>query len=121
MSKFKQSLLPQGARTCASMKEAFEMLLDCKCSEFMGAPYEKFCQELGVLPGNLTIREALAHAALIKGLSGDVNAQKFVTETTDGKPKDTDPVENPLKQLTDDELDGLIKNEQKLLEGGGGV
>ena len=118
MRKFKQSLLPQGARMCASMKEAFEMLLDCKCAEMEGKVYRQFCDEFGFDPDRLTLREMLAHAAAMKGLGGDVNALKFITETTDGKPKDTDPVENPLKQLTDNELDGLIKNEQKLLEGG---
>ena len=118
MKSLNQSLLPAGVKGCDSMKAAFEMLLDCKCSEFMGAPYEKFCNELGVHPNDLTIREALAHAALIKGLSGDVNAQKFVTETTDGKPKDAEVVESPLKQLSDERLDELV-NKQKLIEGGG--
>ena len=118
MKKFDQFLLPPGARKLDSMKSAFEMLLDCKCSEMEGKVYRQFCDEFGFDADQLTLREMLAHAAAMKGLGGDVNALKFITETTDGKPRDTEPVENPLKQLTDDELDGLIKSEQKLLGGG---
>ena len=118
MKKLDQFLLPAGARKLDSMKEAFEMLLDCKCSEMEGKVYRQFCDEFGFDADRLTLREMLAHAAAMKGLSGDVNALKFITETTDGKARETDPIVNPLKELSDDELDGLISNEQKLLGGG---
>lgn len=115
----KHYLIPADIHTCTSISEALEMLLDCYCSEIKDSPYEKFCKQLGVDPNKITIREALAHAGVIKGIGGDVNALKMIAERTEGKPREAEIEENPLKQLTDDEIDGLIKSEQKLIEGGG--
>lgn len=122
MKNLPQSLLPAGARKCDSMKNAFEILLDCKCSEIDGAPYKKFCIEHGFDVDKLTLRELFAHASFMKVLEGDVNAMKFVCETVYGKPKEAEAAESPLKALSDDELDELVGEqvrEQKLIEGSG--
>lgn len=119
MSKFKQSLLPPGTKNCDSIKSAIEMLLNCKCSEIEGKPYKKFCDDFGFDADELTLKELFAHASFMKVLEGDVSAMKFVSETVYGKPKEAEVEENPLKQLTDERLESLIKSEQKLLEGGG--
>jgi len=85
-----QSLLPAGVKGCESIKQAIEMLLDCKCSEIDGLPYRKFCEEFGFNADKLTLKELFAHASFMKVLSGDVNAMKFISETVYGKPKEAD-------------------------------
>jgi len=115
--KSTQSLLPPGANGCASVSEAMELILSSFPAEFMDTQYMKACENLGLDPLKVTIGQMLGHTLIMKGLTGDVNAIKAVTERTDGKVIERLAEDDPIKMLTDKELD-ILEGELKLLEDG---
>lgn len=115
MAKNIQSLLPPGAKGCGSVSEAMEIILASFPLEFKETKYLHACENLGLDPTKVTLAEMLGHTLIMKGLTGDVNAIKAVTERTDGKITENVQGDDPIKSLTDKQLDDL-GDELKRLE-----
>jgi hypothetical protein len=115
VSKDIRSLLPVGARRANSVTQCQEIILESTPSELtpgINNPYIEFCNKFGFDPKIVKIRELMAHAGLMAGLSGNPTAQENLKNRLEGKVADKVEVVNPLAELTDDQLDRL-ENETK--------
>ena len=120
MSKDIRSLMPIGARRADSVTSCQEIILDSLPCELTKGnnPYKEFCEKFGFSPETTTIRELLAHAELMAGLSGNPAAQANLKNRLEGKMAEKVEAENPLALLTDEQLDKIEEDDVKRIEGG---
>ena len=110
-----QTILPPGVKGCGSVRKATEVLLSSIAIEH-GAdhPYVSMCKAMGLDPEVTTLATMHAHTVNMRALKGDMVAEKLLQEGTEGKIKERLADDDPIKNLTDKELD-MLEAEQKLL------
>ncbi len=112
-----QTILPPGAKGCGSIRKAMEMMLESYPIEFgENHEYVEICLRLGLDPASTTLAVMHAHVVNVNALNGDMTAEKILQEGTEGKVKERLPEDDPIKNLTDKQLDELEAEQKILLE-----
>jgi hypothetical protein len=111
-----QTILPPGAKGCGSISDAMKVLMSSFAIEHgEDNVYVQMCKELGLEPETTTLATMHAHTVNINALKGDMTAEKILHERTEGKITEKLIEEDPIRNLTDKQLDDL-EAEQLLLE-----
>ncbi len=112
-----QTILPPGVKGCGSVRKATELLLSSFAIEHgKDHAYVHMCQAMGLDPETTTLATMHAHTVNMRALKGDMTAEKILQEGTEGKVKERLPDEDPIKNLTDKQLDELEVEQKLLLE-----